>query len=227
MVFATYNIHRCIGRDGQNAARIAEVLKELQADVIALQEVETRREGGLDLVDDFARATGTTGIVGPTILKEDAHYGNALLTRYPVTTHEQIDLSVRGREPRGALDARLAGPSGKTVHVIATHLGLQPAERRIQTQRLLSRLAVKDADIVVLMGDLNEWFLWGEPLRRFRRYFSKTPAPATFPVRFPLFALDRIWVQPRARLRSLSVHRSHLSLIASDHFPLRATIEES
>lgn len=225
MVLATYNIHRCIGRDGLSAARIAQVLRELRADVIALQEVESRRDGGLNLVDHFAEVTDMTGIAGPTLLNETAHYGNALLTRYPVRAFAHVDLSVPGREPRGALDVRLSGPGDRILRVVATHFGLRPSERRFQAQRLLARLAEKNADISVLMGDLNEWFLWGRPLRRLRRHFSRTPAPATFPARFPLFALDRIWVQPRARLRSLGIHRTRLSRAASDHFPLRATVD--
>ena len=226
MVLATYNIHRCIGRDGRlNVERIAAVLQELQADVIALQEVESQREGGLDIIDRFAHVTGMTGIAGPTILNESAHYGNALLTRYPVHALTHIDLSVARHEPRGALDAQLVGPRESIIRVLATHLGLWPNERRLQAQHLFERLSVHNVDISTLMGDLNEWFLWGRPLRRLHRYFSDTPAPATFPVRFPLFALDRIWVRPRSKLVSLGLHRSTLSRMASDHFPLRAVID--
>lgn len=227
MVLATYNIHRCIGLDGRlDAERITAVLRELRADVIALQEVESEREGGLGLIDRFAHATNTTGIAGSTILKENAHYGNALLTRYPVRALTQLDLSVARHEPRGALDVQLAGPDGKILRVIATHLGLLPGERRLQARRLLERLTQESTnDTSILMGDLNEWFLWGRPLRLLHRHFTKTPALATFPTRFPVFALDRIWVHPRAKLHSLALHRSALSRVASDHFPLRAVVD--
>jgi endonuclease/exonuclease/phosphatase family metal-dependent hydrolase len=77
----------------------------------------------------------------------------------------------------------------------------------------------------VLVGDLNEWFLWGRPLRRLHRYFKATPSPATFPSRLPLFALDRVWTHPRSMLRSLAVHSTPLSRVASDHLPLVATLE--
>ena len=79
----------------------------------------------------------------------------------------------------------------------------------------------------VLMGDVNEWFLWGRPLRWLHRHFQQTPAPATFPARWPVFALDRIWVEPRQALRRVSVHDSATARVASDHLPITATINFS
>ena len=75
-----------------------------------------------------------------------------------------------------------------------------PAERRIQVQRLLERFGTKHC---VLMGDLNEWFLWGRPLRWIQAIFGGSPAPATFPSAWPVFALDRIWVRPPGTLRPI------------------------
>jgi endonuclease/exonuclease/phosphatase family metal-dependent hydrolase len=72
---------------------------------------------------------------------------------------------------------------------------------------------------------LNEWFLWGRPLRWLRKIFGKTPARPTFPAWFPIFALDRIWVHPVSALISLDVHKSPLARIASDHLPVKAVIE--
>jgi endonuclease/exonuclease/phosphatase family metal-dependent hydrolase len=80
-----------------------------------------------------------------------------------------------------------------------------------------------DAVPIVLIGDLNEWFLWGRPLLQV--FFEETPAPATFPSGFPLFALDRAWAKPRRRLRQLLVHSSPLARRASDHLPLVASVE--
>jgi endonuclease/exonuclease/phosphatase family metal-dependent hydrolase len=77
----------------------------------------------------------------------------------------------------------------------------------------------------VLLGDLNEWFLWGRPLRWLQGIFGKTPAPLTFPSGFPLFALDRIWVRPPTALITLEAHTSALSRVASDHLPVKAVIE--
>jgi hypothetical protein len=110
------------------------------------------------------------------------------------------------------------------VRVIATHLGLRPDERRWQVRRLLSLFETGTADYSVLLGDLNEWLLWGRPLRWLRRQFAPTPHLPTFPARLPLFALDRIWVRPRAALHRLVVHVSAAARLASDHLPLRAEL---
>jgi endonuclease/exonuclease/phosphatase family metal-dependent hydrolase len=224
LTVATYNVHRCVGRDGQrNTARVLGVLRELDADVVALQELEWRPAAALDLLADFAHALGCQGIAGPTLLKSDGHYGNAVLTRLPVRTVDRVDLSVPGREPRGALDLMLEAPRG-ALRVIATHLGLAPAERRHQIRRILAMLAPVRPEPVVLMGDLNEWFLWGRPLRWLRAHFGRAPAPATFPARRPFFALDRIWVEPRNLRTGLAVHSTALARSASDHLPVRMTL---
>lgn len=224
LTVATYNVHRCIGSDGRrDAERVLGVLRELDADVIALQELEWQPVAALDLLADFARKLGCEGFAGPTLLKPDGHYGNAVLTRLPVRAAHRVDLSVPGREPRGALDLTLAAPHG-ALRVIATHLGLAPAERRHQIRRILGLIAPVRQEPVVLMGDLNEWFLWGRPLRWLRAHFGRAPAPATFPARRPVFALDRIWVEPRQLRSSLAVHSTGLARSASDHLPLRMTL---
>jgi endonuclease/exonuclease/phosphatase family metal-dependent hydrolase len=224
LTLATYNVHDCIGRDGRfNPERIAAVLQELDADAVALQEVHWHPGKARHLLDDFASRLGCTALAGPTLLHERGHYGNAVLSRLPVLNVQRIELSVPGREPRGALEAML-GSSHGTLHLIATHLGLKPAERRLQMQRLLAHPAPRAA-AHVLLGDLNEWFLPGRPLRWLRSRFGRTPAPATYPARWPLLALDRIWVEPRSLLLELRPHASPLARVASDHLPLRAVLE--
>ncbi len=214
---ATYNVHGCA-----DLARTATVLRALEADVIALQELNWNPSDALHVLDDLAARLGCTPLAGPTLLRPDGHYGNALLTRLPVVRTRLEDLSFPGREPRGALAAELrAGASALTV--IATHLGLAPRERRRQMQRLLALVRASDKP-VVLLGDLNEWFLWGRPLRWLRRHFGRTPAPATFPARWPLFALDRFWVEPARLLERIEVHDAAPAKEASDHLPLVATL---
>jgi len=221
---ATYNIHACIGLDGRfEPERTAQVLRELDAEVLALQEVEHHAVEGLDLLEYLAAATGHTAIAGPTLLRETRHYGNALLTRLPVLTLNRIDLSLPQREPRSAIDAMLDW-NGRRIQVVATHLGLRPGERRQQVRRLLVLYESAPAAVSILLGDLNEWLLWGRPLRWLRRHFTSTPQPRTYPARFPLFALDRIWVHPRMALMDIAVNDSPAARMASDHLPLVATL---
>ena len=219
----SYNIHGGIGGDKHFVPnRIVEVLREIDADVIALQEVESRTTG-FDMLEFLADALSLHPIPGPTLLTESGDYGNGLLTRLPLLTARRIDLSFPGREARGAIDAEFKighDAFSPVLRVIATHLGLHPAERREQVQRLLALFESDRSLPTVFTGDVNEWFLIGRPLRWLHRHFAQTPAPATF----PLFALDRIWVQPRAMLINVYAHRSPLARKASDHLPLVATL---
>lgn len=221
---ASWNIHRCIGRDGiQSPERCATVLQEIDADIIALQEVESRPGHELDTLAYLARETNSRAIAGTTMMLEDVHYGNAVLSRLPISEVSRHDLSVPGREPRSALEIDFE-INGCKLQLLATHLGLRPFERREQVQRLLPLFNTEERDVVILAGDLNEWFLWGRPLRVLHRIFPDTPHLRSWPSHFPVFALDRIWVHPRQALHKLTVHRSSLSRLASDHLPLTAKL---
>jgi endonuclease/exonuclease/phosphatase family metal-dependent hydrolase len=221
---ASYNVHRAIGRDRRtDPDRILAVMREVDADVFALQEVEAHDDGA-DMLEWLGRKTGFHAIAGTTLMRHDGHFGNGLLTRCPVKGKRLCDLSWRGREPRGAIAADL-DCGGVPLRVVATHLGLRPAERRDQVTQLLQLFKDRPHDPSVLLGDLNEWFLWGRPLRRLHRHFRETPAMATFPSRLPVLALDRIWTHPRSMLRRLEVHKTNLARRASDHLPLVATLE--
>ena len=224
MRIATYNIHRAIGRDNrENPKRIADVLSELDADLVALQEVGYEADTPGNMLEYLAETMQARVIEGVTLLDERGNYGNAILTRLPVNSIHLHDISVAGREPRGAIELQLQ-VKGIELQIIATHLGLRPGERRQQIERLITLFNYSPAEIKILLGDLNEWFLWGRPLRSLYRLFGRTPAPPTFPGRWPWFALDRIWVQPLAALEQLQVHKSVISRQASDHMPLFADL---
>lgn len=224
---ASYNIHGGIGTDRHFVPnRIVDVLREIDADIVALQEVESRTTG-FDMLKFLSERLGLQAIPGPTLVAENGDYGNGVLTRLPILSTHRIDLSMPGREARGAIDIHLnAGFSAATnpLRVVATHLGLHPGERRVQVKQLLSLFETDRNVPTVFMGDVNEWFLIGRPLRWLHRHFQRTPSPATFPAQFPLFALDRIWVHPVAALTGIYAHRSTLARRASDHLPVVANM---
>lgn len=223
---ACYNIHQGLGMDGRHDLdRIGRVIHSLAPDVVGLQEVSSRssRRGPAAQLERLARQTGMIPIGGPTMIRMDAEYGNGLLTAWPARQVRRIDLSFGDREPRGALDVDLM-VAGKTVRVVVTHFGLRPGERRYQARRLIGFLRESTADMLVLMGDLNEWFVHGRPLRWLHRHFGRIPTPATFPSVWPVLALDRILVSPKGRLQRLERMRTRETRVASDHLPLRALV---
>ncbi len=223
----SYNIHACVGRDRRrDPRRVAEVLRELDGDVVGLQEVDARPGPGTESMQMhyLANALGLEAVAGPTITRHDGHYGNALLTRRPLKAVRHVDLTVYRREPRGAIDAEL-DVDGVPVRIIVTHLGLLPGERRLQVGRLLDVLSAGDQRIVVLCGDVNEWLSIGRPLRWLHARLGFRPALPTFPAAFPIFALDRVWVSPARALAALAPHASERARLASDHLPMFADID--
>ncbi len=225
---ATYNIHTCIGVDRRyDPGRIATVLREIDADIACLQEVDARR--GSDRHHDqwayLGEVTGRRVITGMGIRERLGRFGNAILTRFPALTARAIDLSVSGYEPRGAIDADLL-IGDRVVRVIATHFGLHAVERRLQANRLMAVLGEplaanrRLADAVLLMGDLNEWRGRSGAIRLLDRRLGPSAAARTFPSWLPVLALDRIYAEGPAVLRDLYVYRSPLARLASDHLPL-------
>jgi endonuclease/exonuclease/phosphatase family metal-dependent hydrolase len=228
---ATYNIHACVGVDRQyDPARIAAVLRSIDADIACLQEVAARRRTGrhADQWTYLAEATGRHVVRPGPARGDDAvrrehrpRIGNAILTRFPVLAVTTIDLSLPGLAPRSALDANLV-IGDRILRVVATHLGLSALERRLQASRLLAALAEpgRAADAVLVMGDLNEWRGRAGAIAALDRRLGPSAAPRTFPSWMPMLALDRIYVHGPAVLRDLGVDRSPLARLASDHLPL-------
>ena len=282
MIFkvATYNIHRCVGSDGRkDPERVAAVLAEVGARVVALQEVESLSGpySGSNQARFLASRLGLQAVYGPTLRRRGEHYGNALLVGGEVLDVQRHELrGPPGLEPRGALEVkvRLGAPGasatteeaeGAVVRVVATHLGLKWRERREQVRRLGEILkqsqaagsgpgrrpgsgsgsgndgaddgakdsANKEAEnasnprreLLVVLGDFNAPFFWERGLWRVDWVMGRTPRRRSYPARFPLFALDRIWVQPGRALVEVGAHRSRLARVASDHLPVWATVQ--
>jgi endonuclease/exonuclease/phosphatase family metal-dependent hydrolase len=238
LVVATYNVHTCVGVDRRyDPGRIAAVLCELGADIIGLQEVDSRQDGPVPLDQEryLAAVTGLQIVSGAPETMYRGRFGNAILTRLPVHAVRHIDLSIPGCEPRGAIDVDL-GFAGRVLRVVATHFGLRGGERHLQTRRLLEALAASgngaaaaesdgqgEAPLLV-MGDLNEWRGRRGGIPALDRALGHAPAPRTFPSWCPLLPLDRIYATAPALLREFRVHRSPLARLASDHLPLRARL---
>jgi endonuclease/exonuclease/phosphatase family metal-dependent hydrolase len=223
---ASYNIHRCLGRDRRHDPdRIAAVIRELDADVIGLQEVSTRLGGepAIDQLVHLARATGYEAVAGPTLRFAAGHCGNALLVRGGVRSVAHLDLSLPRREPRALLDVEIEC-GGTSVRVIVTHLGLLGLDRRAQVRRLLQHLGDDRDRLLVMLGDFNEWFPQAATLRRLRARLGRSLAVRTFPAWRPLLALDRIWAQPGEALTDVRAHATPLAREASDHLPVRGTL---
>ncbi|MGE0822085.1 MAG: endonuclease/exonuclease/phosphatase family protein [Candidatus Binatia bacterium] len=227
LTVASYNIHQCVGLDGRyDPVRIAQVIREIDADIIGLQEVHSRVSENPEAhqLEFLASTTGMHAVAGPTLYRRGGHYGNAMLTNASVHGVRFVDLSVADYEPRGGIDAQVVIAGGK-LRVLVTHLGLGAAERRAQVTRLLSLLMEERCGMVVLLGDINEWMPGAYSLQWLENFFGCAPAPRTFPSRFPLFALDRIWAKPAEILSRVHVHSSPQSRIASDHLPVVATLQ--
>jgi endonuclease/exonuclease/phosphatase family metal-dependent hydrolase len=226
VVVATYNVHRCIGSDGRHDPdRVAAVIRELDADVVGLQEVDAKPhlEHGLDQVEYLARATGFEGIAGPTLVRHYGEYGNALLTRLPVRGATLLDLSVARREPRGAIDAEVDA-YGVRCRLLVTHLGLKRAERHQQLAHLIAAPPRWPGPaLTVLLGDLNEWLAVAGLSRRLPDGFAYGTA-RSFPARAPMLRLDAVAAYPGVALARVWAHGSPLARMASDHRPVCAEL---
>lgn len=221
---ASYNVHDFVGSDGvRDVKRVGEVIRALDADVIALQEVSFA-DATEEPAELLAELPGYRAIGAPIVRGDGVRHGNAVLTRLPVSASKRIALDFGSREPRTALEVWLETGSQK-LRVVATHLGLRPGERRFQVKEILKHVADDEHSVTVLLGDFNEWFLAGRPLRWLHRRFGRSASVATWPTLFPLFALDRVWVHPPGKLKRFAAHDTPATRRASDHLPIVAELE--
>jgi endonuclease/exonuclease/phosphatase family metal-dependent hydrolase len=225
---ATYNVHACVGTDGRHDPhRVAAVIAELDAGIVALQEftypasvaIETRMPVTLTVADAYEC------VLGPTRVRNETEcFGNALLTRHRIVDVHRLDLSTERREPRGAIAATI-DVGGSIVHVLAVHLGLRVRERRFQVRQVLDYLDSVRHALVVVLGDFNDWLPGRSVVQLLDDRLGQPPRPASFPVQWPIVALDRIWVNPLRALRKIVAHATPAARLASDHFPVVADID--
>ncbi|HXE80725.1 MAG TPA: endonuclease/exonuclease/phosphatase family protein [Vicinamibacterales bacterium] len=228
---ATYNIHRSIGLDRRTRPdRIAAVLNELQADVIALQEVIGAGSHDPGHAEAIGAAVGMGWVMAPTRHLRGHLFGNMVLSRFPIRHHTQYDLSWRTCEPR-CVQRVDVDVEGAMLHLYNVHLGTAYRERRFQAERLAA--LVSDRRVTgpkVVLGDFNEWLrglatdLLSERLDSIdlRKHLRRW---RTYPGFFPILHLDHIYYQGDVQVRHVSLPRTRRTLIASDHLPLVAELE--
>lgn len=225
---ASYNMRKAIGTDRRRRPeRTIEVLNELDADVIALQEAD-RRFGSkasaiplamLEAHSDYkaVEMDVRAGSIG--------WHGNALLVRKDAEVREHHLFRLPSLEPRGAVLAEIA-IDGILLRVVGMHLDLSGLWRRQQAQAILAHLHDREGEPpTVLMGDLNEWSTRGGCLRDFGAHHDFAPCGRSFHARRPIASLDRIMVSRDLKVVDSGVHRSPCSRRASDHLPIWARIE--
>ena len=227
LCIASYNIHSSVGMDRRRKpSRIAAVIKQIGCAIIALQEVDNQpgdHDESMQL-EYFAKTLGMTAVPGLRMIRKTGEYGNAILTRFPILDVRHHLLDYPRCEPRGAIDVHL-DVHGRKVRVIAAHLGLRRKERAFQWTQILKEVAEESSVPTFVLGDMNEWYRGAATLKEAHRLFGEPPAPAAFPSFWPMLALTRIWIRPVQTIVSIDVHRSELAKVASDHLPVKATVD--
>lgn len=218
----TWNIHGTLGFNPRfDLAGVIDLILRWKPDVIALQEVDSRRPpDGEDAFALLQSALGQHGIPAHSIATADGHYGQILISSYPIISSEIHDISEPEREPRRAIRAEVETAAGP-VRVVATHLGLSIGERRRQAQLLLALTGAPDMTTVVL-GDFNDWFLVGSVRAVLARVLPGRSRFRTFPSLLPMLRLDRIYCRPSSAVRIMHTDRNARHL--SDHLPVIADI---
>ncbi len=171
-------------------------------------------------------------VMAPARQRRGHQFGNAVLSRLPITQHLEHDLSWKTCEPRRMQRVDISA-HGATLHLYNVHLGTAILERRSQAQRLA--IIVCDRHVTgpkLVLGDFNEWMrglatsLLNEKLRSvdLRDFLRRKRTQRTYPGLFPILHLDRIYYAGRVEIVGVELPRTRLSLVASDHLPLVADV---
>ncbi|MBB2717056.1 UNVERIFIED_ORG: endonuclease/exonuclease/phosphatase family metal-dependent hydrolase [Rhizobium etli] len=230
----TYNVHSCIGNDRKlDPGRIASVIAEAGADIIALQEVDVlrRRTGGVDQAHLIASLLKMQAHFHPALSVAEEQYGDAIITALPTAAVKAGPLPSIG-EQRGALSVEVLVGDRKLL-VVNTHLGLRGRDRIRQMTTLLNSgwlRGTKDEPLpCILCGDFNAipssatYRLATRSLKD-ALLGGKAAPRATFPSRYPLMRLDHIFVTDDLVVQRATVLQNRLTRVASDHLPLFAEI---
>ena len=231
---ATYNIHKARGFDLRIVPeRIIKVAQELDADILCLQEVVHVPEGqsNLNQAQEIAAAFPHHHTVfGVNRRYRGGTYGNLTLSRFPIVSTHNHDLSRARREPRGVIQTAIEILPGRLVQLFNVHLGTGHQERRYQARKLMNSEVLLQPDLRgprLVLGDFNEWTrgLTTRLMRSELQTFKPRHAahfPRTYPGMLPFLSLDHCYYEPPLQLLETKLWRSRTALIASDHLPLIA-----
>ncbi|MFK3887995.1 endonuclease/exonuclease/phosphatase family protein [Sphingomonas sp. NPDC079357] len=227
---ASYNIRKAIGTDRRRSPeRVLQVLREIDADLVALQEADRRfGQRAAVLTPHLLEEHSDWQAVGlGTRAASMGWHGNAILVRKSARILDCEQLHLPALEPRGAVSAEIA-LGGVSVRIVGMHLDLSGLWRRRQAAAILSHVASSVRSMpTVMMGDLNEWSRAAGCLRDFGSSFRFADTGASFHARRPIARLDRIMVSPELRIDACGVHQSPAARIASDHLPIWAELTDT
>lgn len=226
---ASYNMRKGVGLDRKRSPeRILDVLKEIDADVIALQEADRRFGARACVIPDHLLAEDSDWKAVDFGMRAASMgwHGNALLVRKGARVEWRAPIHLPALEPRGAVTADVTLPGGVRLRVVGMHLDLSGLWRRRQAAAVMAHVdAAPERRPTVLMGDLNEWTAAAGCLKDFARAYKFAPTGPSFHASRPLGRLDRIMVSPDLTVAACGVHMSPAARRASDHLPIWATLE--
>ena len=218
----TWNIHGALGRNRRfDIARVVELIDRWDPHVVALQEVDSRRDKSSENPFELLqRELGEHGIGAKSITTADGDYGQMLISRWPMNDTVIHDLSHPEREPRRAIASMIATPHG-ALRLVATHLGLSVHERRGQARKLLD-IAGEGSPTTVVMGDFNDWFWPGSVRSALSCALPGRTLFRTYPSTLPCLRLDGIYCRPHDALVACFTDRAARHI--SDHLPVIADV---
>ncbi len=242
LTVASYNIHKGLSSFNRKLTlpRLRDHLHSLEADIVFLQEVVGRNDRHAERLASWpelpqhqflAEQMWPGSAYGMTAVYDHGHHGNAILSRFPIVSAEQEDISTNRVEQRGLLHVELKLPRTRThVHCVCLHLGLLKRSRARQLALVRDRLArlVPEHAPLIVAGDFNDWTREATPyfeaLGLKEAFETVRGIPAlTFPARLPLLPLDRIYVRGLS-IRAVAVHRGRTWARLSDHAPITAQL---
>ena len=230
----TYNVHSCVGTDGKlDPSRIAEVIARSSADIVALQELDVgqKRTDGLHQPEWLAERLSMFVHFTAARRCDEGHYGNAILSRHPLSVMSEGNLARRSGEQRAVQWVKVS-IGELEINVMNTHLSVQFRERLLQIQQLLGAewIAKSEGHLpLVVCGDLNS-SRFSPVYRGLRRDLvdaqraNGARAVATWPSRRPLFRIDHLFTSRSIAVLRCEVPRDRLTMLASDHLPLLAEL---